>query len=223
MRKLALLVASLMLALGGAGLAYAGPPEHAQGKGPGHGQGHGKPQCDAEAPNHTPNHPACQDEGEEPAEPDCEAEPDHPDCQEPEPPAPADCPPATGAVSGVVQQVSDGVRDGGGDPIADGVDQLNCAVIVAIEDALLGGDDGNGDDGNGNGNGDDGNGDDGNGNGNGDDGDGAECPPAEGTISGQFQELIDQGRGQGMPEELASGFETLNCQGTVALEDALGI
>src|SRR6478672_2507531 len=40
------------------------------------------------------------------------------------------CPPADGPISGVVQQISDGVRNGGGAPLADVLDSVNCQIIV---------------------------------------------------------------------------------------------
>ena len=42
------------------------------------------------------------------------------------------CPPATGPISGIVQQISDGIRDGGGAPLADVVDTINCEIIVGV-------------------------------------------------------------------------------------------
>ena len=45
---------------------------------------------------------------------------------------PAGCPPATGPLSSVVQQISDAIRDGGGAPLADLIDQINCALIVGV-------------------------------------------------------------------------------------------
>jgi hypothetical protein len=51
---------------------------------------------------------------------------------EEEPPAGETCPPATGPISSVVQQISDGIRDGGGAPLADVIDQINCGVIVGV-------------------------------------------------------------------------------------------
>jgi hypothetical protein len=52
-----------------------------------------------------------------------------------EEPEPADCPPADGPISGGLQQVSDGMADGGAPPeLTDGIDTLNCEAIVAIEE-----------------------------------------------------------------------------------------
>ena len=42
------------------------------------------------------------------------------------------CPPADGPVSGIVQQVSNGVRNGGGAPLADVVDTVNCEIVVGV-------------------------------------------------------------------------------------------
>jgi hypothetical protein len=43
---------------------------------------------------------------------------------------PATCPPATGPISGgVVQPLSDAIRNGGGAPLADVIDQINCQLI----------------------------------------------------------------------------------------------
>ena len=50
---------------------------------------------------------------------------------EEEPPADA-CPPADGPISGVVQQISDGIRNGGGAPLADVIDQVNCQLVVGV-------------------------------------------------------------------------------------------
>ena len=44
----------------------------------------------------------------------------------------AACPPATGPISGIVQQISDGIRSGGGAPLADVVDTINCEIIVGV-------------------------------------------------------------------------------------------
>jgi hypothetical protein len=54
------------------------------------------------------------------------------------------CPPADGPLSGVVQQVSDGIADGDptgeAGPLVDGIDTLNCELIVTLEGAADGGD-----------------------------------------------------------------------------------
>lgn len=42
----------------------------------------------------------------------------------------ATCPPGTGPISSIVQQISDAIRNGGGAPLADVVDQVNCQLIV---------------------------------------------------------------------------------------------
>ena len=45
-------------------------------------------------------------------------------------PPPPDCPPATGPISGgVVQPISDAIREGGGGQLADVIDQVNCELI----------------------------------------------------------------------------------------------
>jgi len=42
------------------------------------------------------------------------------------------CPPADGPISGIVQQISDQIRAGGGAPLADLVDTVNCQLIVGV-------------------------------------------------------------------------------------------
>ena len=42
------------------------------------------------------------------------------------------CPPADGPISGIVQQISDAIRDGGGAPLADVIDTINCEIIVGV-------------------------------------------------------------------------------------------
>jgi hypothetical protein len=56
---------------------------------------------------------------------------DNKNCEKIRPPEPT-CPPATGPISGVVQQISDGIRDGGGGQLADVIDQVNCELIVGV-------------------------------------------------------------------------------------------
>lgn len=64
------------------------------------------------------NPPACQ-KGKPKHNPHCQAQP-------------ATCPPASGPISGVVQQISDAIRDGGGAPLADVIDEINCQLIVGV-------------------------------------------------------------------------------------------
>jgi len=61
---------------------------------------------------------------------------DHPPCSgavgehNPNCPPPPTCPPATGPVSGgVVQPISDAIRNGGGGQLSDVIDQINCQLI----------------------------------------------------------------------------------------------
>ena len=54
-----------------------------------------------------------------------------PDEEEPPPPG-GGCPPATGPISGIVQQISDEIRAGGGAPLADVIDTINCEIIVGV-------------------------------------------------------------------------------------------
>lgn len=54
-----------------------------------------------------------------------------PGCGHAPPPAPT-CPPATGPISGIVQQISDAIRGGGGGPLADVIDAINCQIIVGV-------------------------------------------------------------------------------------------
>lgn len=76
-------------------------------------------------PGHTDD-PACNNPGRNP---NCENGEEPPP---PPPPDPAECPPGTGPVSGVVQQISDGIRGGGGAPLADVIDTVNCEIIVGV-------------------------------------------------------------------------------------------
>jgi hypothetical protein len=45
---------------------------------------------------------------------------------------PPTCPPADGPISGIVQQISDAIRGGGGAPLADVIDTVNCEIIVGV-------------------------------------------------------------------------------------------
>ena len=45
---------------------------------------------------------------------------------------PPTCPPADGPISGIVQQISDAIRGGGGAPLADVIDTINCEIIVGV-------------------------------------------------------------------------------------------
>jgi hypothetical protein len=57
------------------------------------------------------------------------------DCKPPDggkPPHEGECPPAEGPISGIVQSVSDGVREAGLGPVADLIDVINCKLIVDV-------------------------------------------------------------------------------------------
>jgi hypothetical protein len=57
------------------------------------------------------------------------------ECKPPDhgkPPHEGECPPATGPISGIVQSVSDVVREAGLEPVADLIDAINCNLIVDV-------------------------------------------------------------------------------------------
>ena len=132
MRKAFVLAVTALLMFAFAGVAQADKPSQT-------GNGN-RPCINAELHNFT--HPLCDEEGNflppglGGANPGCDnaAEGRNPNCppEEPEEPEEPTCPPADGPVSGVVQQISDGIRGGGGGALADVVDQVNCALIVGV-------------------------------------------------------------------------------------------
>ena len=114
MKKLLLLLCTVgLFAFAGSGTAMAGSP------------------CPPSSPN-AGGDPACGVDHNQPP-PACDnpnAQPHNPNCPPPEPPPPA-CD-TSGPISSIVQQISDGIRNGGGAPLADVIDEINCQLIVGV-------------------------------------------------------------------------------------------
>ena len=130
MRRTFVLAVTAMMLFAFAGVAEAAKPSQT---------GNGNRPC-INAELHAFTHPLCDEDGNflPPGlggdNPSCDNNSGrNPNCPEEEPPTEEPtCPPATGPISGIVQQVSDGIRGGGGAPLADLIDQINCGVIVGV-------------------------------------------------------------------------------------------
>ncbi len=132
MRKVLLMLLAMLAFMGvgaAAGFADQGPggggnsgPSENSGPGGGGNSGPGGGGCD----NSGPGSP-CNGGGE-----DCDKSGPGGDCKPDDNPPAEACPPATGPLSGVVQSVSDGIRNAGGAPLADLVDEINCGLLVDV-------------------------------------------------------------------------------------------
>jgi hypothetical protein len=125
MRKVLLMLLALIAFMGvGAATGIADDGHNGDGQncsqGPGNNCDDHNGDCDSSGPGNP-----CNDDDE-----DCDKSGPGGECKPPE--NPAGCPPATGPISSIVQAVSDGVRTAGLGPVADLVDQINCALIVDV-------------------------------------------------------------------------------------------
>jgi hypothetical protein len=133
MRKVLLMLLAL-LAFMGFSAATGLADEGSGGGGPSCSQGPGN-NCDDHAGDCDSSGPGnpCNNDGEncDKSGPGGDCNPGDGNDDDGNPPM-GGCPPATGPISGIVQSVSDAVRNGGLGPVADLVDQINCRLLVDV-------------------------------------------------------------------------------------------